>query len=78
MSDYVFEFKRNGIPCGFAASTDREFIFKPDKYSAVIFPLENLKNNLRSMVKAKTAKIIKAGEVEAVVVPEKLFNDLFI
>lgn len=78
MKDFIFEFKRNGNPCGFLACAEQDFIFKPDKWSAVIIPLEVLKKNLRSMVKAKKARIITAGIVEAVVVPEAEFLNLFI
>lgn len=78
MKNFIFEFERNGSPCGFNACTESEFIFKPDKYSACMIPLENLKNNLRLMVKSKQAKIITAGTVRAVVVPEQAFNNLFL
>lgn len=78
MTDLIFEFKRGGNPSGFAKATGHEYIFKPDKYSACIIPLETLKQNLRSMVRNKVAKIIKAGEVEAVVVPAEQFKALFI
>jgi len=77
VSDLIFEFKKDGKPCGFLACTDKEFIFKPDKYTAVIFPLEILKNNLRLMVKNKTAKLVSAGTIEAVVVPKDLLFSLF-
>lgn len=77
-NEIIFRYKIMGIPCGFLACVDKEFIFKPDKYSAVIIPLETLKKNLRLMVKDKTAKIVNAGSVEAVVVPKQQFNNLFI
>lgn len=78
MKDYIFEFKKDGKPCGFLACSEKDFMFKPDKYRLVIIPLEVLKKNLRSMVKAKRARIITAGIVEAVVVPEAEFLNLFI
>ncbi len=78
MTDLIFEFKRKGEPSGFNSSTEQEFIFKPDKYSAMIIPLEILKKNLRVMVKQGVAKIVKAGDVEAVVVPAAKFKELFI
>lgn len=78
MKDYIFEFKRDGKPCGFLACGGPEFIFKPNKWEAVIIPLEILKKNLRSMVKANKARIVTAGIVEAVVVPEAEFLNLFI
>ena len=78
MNDLIFGFKKNGNPSGFAASTEKEYIFKPDKYSAVIIPLEILKKNLRVMVRSREAKIVKAGDVEAVVVPAEKFKALFI
>jgi hypothetical protein len=78
MTDIIFPFSKDGKPCGFNSWTEQEFIFKPDKYSACIIPLANLKNNLRLMVKDKRARIVKAGRVEAVVVPKEQFNNLFI
>ncbi len=77
-TEIILPFKNSGKPCGFNACKDKEFIFKPDKCSAVIIPLEILKKNLRLMVRAKTAKIVTAGTIEAVVVPKTQFNNLFI
>lgn len=76
--DVVLPFKNKGEPCGFNACPDKEFVFKPDKYCAVIIPLENLKNNLRVLVRAKLATIVKTKDVEAVVVPAKYTHRLFI
>lgn len=78
MSDIIFEFKKNGKDCGFLTCKDQDFIFRIPGGSSAMISLEKLKNNLRLMVKDKRAKIVRAGTVEAVVVPQGKFYDLFI
>jgi hypothetical protein len=78
LSDLILVYKSFGKDCGFLACKDALFVFKPDKYSCATIRLENLKNNLRFMVRNKTARIVKAGATEAVVVPEKQFYNLFL
>lgn len=77
MPDMIFEYRRNGEDSGFMAWKDKDYVFKPDRNSAVILPLEVLKKNLRLLVKQKKARLIKAGTVEAVAVPRELFDYLF-
>ncbi len=55
-----------------------EFVFKPDKYSAAIIPVEILRKNLRVMVRNKTAQLIKLGTIETVSVPSNQLMNLFI
>lgn len=66
MTDLVMPFRKNGVMIGFAASNEKDFVLKPSKCEAWILPLEKLRNNLRLMVKNKQARIIKAGDTEAV------------
>lgn len=76
-SQVLFEYKRNGNDSGFMAPGLTEYVFKPDKYSAAIIPLEKLKKNLRVLVRTKKARLIKAGTIEAVAVPSNLIMNLF-
>lgn len=78
MSDLILPYKSFGKDCGFLACNERLFVFKPDKYSCATIRLENLKNNLRLMVRNKKARIVKTANVEAVVVPEKQIYNLFL
>lgn len=71
MTDLVIPFKKKGVMIGFAASIEKDFVLKPSKCEAWILPLEKLKTNLRLLVKNKQARIIKAGDTEAVHVPKE-------
>jgi hypothetical protein len=75
--ELIFEYKRNGVNSGFMAHGETEYVFKPDRLSAAVISLETLKKNLRIMIKNKTARLIKAGTIEAVVVPRAKFKELF-
>lgn len=76
-AEVVFPFRKDGVDCGFLAEPGPEFIFKPDRCSAAIIPLEKLKKNLRLLVKEKQARVIKAGSAEAVAVPRDIMWKLF-
>lgn len=76
--DLIFPYRVGGKDCGFLACKDKEFIFKPSKTTAATIPTETLKNNLRTLIKQKKAKVLRAGDVEAVAVPAALFKELFI
>lgn len=75
--EIVFPYKKAGVPVGFSAAPEGDFVFKPCKYSAAVINLETLKKNLRLMVKSKEAKLIKAGTIESVSVPSSKFLKLF-
>ncbi len=78
MHDLVIPFRKKGQFIGFAASSDADFVIKPSKYEAWVLPLDNLKKNLRLMVKNKEAKMITAGDTEAVHVPKQYAHKIFL
>ena len=78
MNDLVIPFRKKGVMIGFAASTDTDFVVKPSKYEAWVLPLETLKKNLRLMVKNKQAKMITAGDTEAVHVTKEHAHRIFL
>lgn len=78
MQDLVIPFRKKGQFVGFAASAETDFVVKPDRLSAWILPLETLKKNLRLMVKNKQAKLITAGDTEAVHVPKEHSHRIFL
>lgn len=75
--EILFVFKRAGIDAGFLKSSDKDFVFKPDKYSAAVIDREALKKNLRELVKSKKARIVRAGTTELVAVPINQFMELY-
>ena len=81
MKEFVFPFRRKGEPWGFTACRGPLWAFKVDETKTtetkIVIDLELLKTNLRRLVKSKQATILKAGEVEAVVVPANLRDELF-
>lgn len=64
--EIVIEYRRNGKDCGFLTESGPEFIFKPDRYSAMVVPTEKFKSHLRNLIKEKKARVIRAGTTEAV------------
>jgi len=78
MKDLVIPFRKKGQMIGFAASTEKDFVLKPSKCEAWVLPLETLKKNLRLMVKNKQAKLITAGDTEAVHVTKEHSHRIFL
>jgi len=78
VNDLIIPFKKKGQLIGFAASNEKDFVIKPDRLSAWILPLETLKKNLRLMVKNKQARMVTAGDTEAVVVPKEHSYRIFL
>jgi len=78
VTDLVIPFRKKGVLIGFAASQEKDFVVKPDRCSAWVLPLENLRNNLRMMIKNKQASIVKAGDTEAVYVPKIHAHRIFL
>lgn len=76
--DLIIPFRKAGKMIGFAASSDKDFVVKPSKYEAWVLPLETLKKNLRLMIKNKQAKMITAGDTEAVHVPKENAYRIFL
>ncbi len=81
IKEFCFPFKRKGEKTGFAAKESGDWVFKVDETpkteTKIIIDVNLLRDNLRRLVKSKQAKILKAGEVEAVIVPAELRDELF-
>ena len=77
-NEIIFPFKNDGVECGFLAAQEKDFVFKPSKLEAAIVDREKLKANLRRLVKEKKARITRAGTIDAVAVPSKIFKELFV
>lgn len=79
--EFVFPFRRKGEPWGFTSCRGSLWAFKVDETkdteTKIVIDLELLKTNLRRLVKSKQVTILKAGEVEAVIVPANLRDELF-
>lgn len=77
----IFVYKKNGKLYGFNACQDKFWVQKTGETKTTeiftSFPMPNLKDNLRKLLKSKQATLIKAGASEAVSIDESMIYELF-
>lgn len=82
MDEVFFKYRHKGQDCGFLTEKGRFITIKTatskDTSTFTSFPLDGLKTKLRTLVKTKSARIVKLGDSEAVAVPANLTDCLFL